>query len=85
MEKSARAANEDYARLLARVAARGCFSSEENKHTQEDLASHIDDRARLGTDDIQRLRIWRGAYKDVFRNDPDLRNPNRFTNLIEPM
>jgi hypothetical protein len=31
------------------------------------------------------LRIWRDAYKDVFRNDPDLRNPNRFTNLIEPM
>lgn len=79
MEESARAVNEDYARLLARVAAHGCFPSEENKHRQEDLASYIHDLARLGKDDIQMLRILRDSYKDVFRNDPNLRDPNLFT------
>jgi hypothetical protein len=32
MEQSARAVNEDYARLLARVTAQGCFPAEENRH-----------------------------------------------------
>ncbi|MHB8389881.1 MAG: hypothetical protein ACYDBH_09905 [Acidobacteriaceae bacterium] len=83
MEESARAVNEDYARLLARVAAQGCFPSEENKHRQEDLASYIRDLAQLGADDIQMLKILRDAYKDVFRNTPNLHDPNRFTNHNE--
>jgi len=82
MEESARAVNEDYARLLARFTAQGCFPTEE-KHRQEDLASYIRDLARLGTDDLQMLKILRDAYKDVFRNDPNLRDPNHFTNHNE--
>jgi hypothetical protein len=83
MEESARAVSENDARLLARVAAHGSFPSEDNKHRQEDLASYIHDIARLGKDDIQMLRILRDSYKDVFRNDPNLRDPNQFTNHNE--
>jgi hypothetical protein len=83
MEESARGVNEDYARLLARFAAQGCFPADENKHRQEDLASYIHDLARLGTDDTQMLKILRDAYQDVFKNDPNLRDPNRFTNHNE--
>ena len=71
--------NEDYARLLARVAAQGCFPSEEHKHRQEDLASYIHDLARLGTDDIRMLKILRDAYKEVTKNDPNLSDANQFT------
>jgi hypothetical protein len=83
MEESARATNQNYARLLARVAAQGCFPPTESKHRQDDLASYIHDLARLGTDDIEMLRILRDSYKDVFRNDPSLRDPNRFTSHNE--
>jgi hypothetical protein len=82
MEESARAVNEDYACLLARFTAQGCFPTEE-KHRQENLASYIHDLARLGTDDLQMLRLLRDAYKVVFQNDPNLRNPNHFTNHNE--
>jgi Tfp pilus assembly protein PilP len=75
--------SDNHARSLARVAAHGCFPSKENKHRQEDLASYIHDVARLGKDDIQMLRILRDSYKDVFRNDPNLRDPNQFTNHNE--
>src|ERR1035437_5307309 len=57
MEESGRAVSEDYARLLARFAAQGCFPTPENKHRQEDLASYIHDLARMGTDDIQMLNF----------------------------
>ncbi|MGB0064173.1 MAG: hypothetical protein WBP85_06985 [Terracidiphilus sp.] len=76
MEESARAVNEDYARLLARVAAQGCFPSEENKHRQEDLASYIHDLARLGTHDIQMLKLLRDANRDA---PPNLNKADFFT------
>ena len=79
IEESLRAPNEERAVLLAKAAAHGCFPSGENKHRQEDLAIYIHDLAQLGTDDIQMLKILRDAYKDVFRNDPNLREPNHFT------
>jgi hypothetical protein len=80
MEEAVRAANDDRAKLLGRVAAHGCLPSEDNTHRQEDLASYIHDLARLGADDIQMLRLLKDAYKDVFKNDPNLRDPNRYTN-----
>jgi hypothetical protein len=83
MEEAVRAANDDHVRLLGRVAAHGCLPTEENKHRQEELASYIHDLARLGTDDIQMLRLLRDAYKDVFKNDPNLRDPNQYTNHNE--
>jgi hypothetical protein len=79
MEESLRAPNEERAVLLAKAAAHGCFPSGENKHRQEDLASYIHDLAQLGGDDVQMLRLLRDAYKDVFQNDPNLHDPNRFT------
>ena len=79
MEESLRAPSEERAVLLARAAAHGCFPNHENKHRQEDLASYIRDLAQLGEDDIQMLRLLCDAYKDVFRNDPNLRDANRFT------
>ena len=79
MEEAVHAANDDHARLLGQVAAHGCVPTEENNHRHEDLASYIHDLARLGADDIQMLRLLRDAYKDVFKNDPNLRDPNRYT------
>jgi len=79
MEESLRAPTEERAVLLAKAAAHGCFPNHENKHRQEDLASYIRDLAQLGEDDVQMLRLLRNAYKDVFKNDPSLRDPNRFT------
>jgi hypothetical protein len=43
------------------------------------LASYIRDLAQLGEDDVQMLRLLRDAYKDVFKRDPNLRDPNLFT------
>lgn len=83
MEESARAVNGHHARLLARVAAQGCFPSAEHEHRQEDLGSYIHDLARLGVDDIQMLKILGNAYKDVLRNSPNLHDPNLFTNHNE--
>jgi hypothetical protein len=79
MEQSARAVTDDRARLLATAAAHGCFPTGLDAHRQEDLASYIEDLARLGTDDIQMLKLLRDSYKDVFKSDPNLSDPNRFT------
>jgi hypothetical protein len=79
IEESLRAPNDERAALLARAAAHGCFPSGENKHRQEDLAIYIHDLAQLGVEDIQMLKLLRDAYKDVFKNDPNLRDPNYFT------
>ena len=79
MEQSARAVNEDYARLLARFTAQGCFPIEESQHRQEDLANYIHDLARLGTDDIQMLRLLKEAYKEAIRVAPNLNDPNYFS------
>jgi hypothetical protein len=79
IEESLRAPNEERAVLLAKAAAHGCFPSHENNHRQEDLASYVHDLAQLGQDDIQMLKLLRDSYKDVFRNDPNLRDPNSFT------
>jgi hypothetical protein len=79
MEESLRAPSEERAILLARAAAHGCFPNDENRHRQEDLASYIRDLVQLGEDDIQMLKLLRNAYKDVFNNDPNLRDSNRFT------
>jgi len=57
MIESARAANEDYARFLGRVAAHGCFPTGSDAHRQEDLASYILDLARLGSDMLYAYRF----------------------------
>jgi hypothetical protein len=55
MGEADRAANDEHARLLGRVAAHGCFPTGEDANRQEDPASYIHDLARLGTDDIRFL------------------------------
>lgn len=80
MDEAMHAANDDHARLLARVTAHGCFPIGPDADRQEDLASYIHDLARLGEDDVQMLRLLGDAYKDIFKHDPNLRDSNRFTN-----
>jgi transcriptional regulator with XRE-family HTH domain len=65
MDVAQRAANDDHARLLARVTAHGCFPTGQDAHRQEDLASYIHDLARLGADDIRFLKLLREAYQKV--------------------
>jgi len=65
MDEACRATNNDYACLLGRVAAHGCFPIGQDAHRQDDLASYIRDLARLGTDDIQFLTLLRDAYRKV--------------------
>jgi len=79
MDEAMHAANDDHARLLARVTAHGCFPDERYLHRKEDLASYIRDLARLGEDDVQMLRLLRDAYKDAFKKDPNLLDANLFT------
>jgi hypothetical protein len=83
MAEANRAANDDHARLLGRVAAHGCFPTGSDAHRQEDLASYIHDLARLGTDDIQYLKLLREVNHDVIRNTPNLNRPEDFTGQIE--
>jgi hypothetical protein len=71
MDEAHRAANDDHARLLGRVAAHGCFPTGQDAHRQEDLASHIHDLARLGADDIRFLKLLREAYQKVTVGHPD--------------
>jgi hypothetical protein len=65
MDEGRRAANDDHARLLGRVAAHGCFPTGQDAHRQQDLASYIHDLARLGADDIRFLKLLREAYQKV--------------------
>jgi hypothetical protein len=83
VEEAARAPHEHHARLLARVAAHGCFPKESDAHRREDLASYIHDLARLGTDDIQMLKVLGDAYQEVFKKSPNLHDPNLFTHHNE--
>jgi hypothetical protein len=78
-----RAHSEERARLLARVAARGCFPTEKESHRQEDLASYIHDIARLGTDDIRFLRLLRDVNAEAIRRAPNLNLPEVFSNNLE--
>jgi hypothetical protein len=78
MEQSARAVSEQRAVVLARAVAHGCFPSQEHMHRQEDLASYIEDIARLGTDDIQMLKLLRDAYATAIKNAPNMNNPDIF-------
>jgi hypothetical protein len=83
MMEAATAVGEEDARLLARVAAHGCFPRESDRHRQEDLASYIRDLARLGTDDIQLLKLLRDANRDVIKLAPNLNRPDDFTANLE--
>jgi hypothetical protein len=65
MDEANRSADEDYARLLGRVAAHGCLPTGPDAHRREDLASYIRDLARLGEDDIRFLKLLRDAYQRV--------------------
>jgi hypothetical protein len=78
IEETGRAVNENHARLLARVAATGCFPEGENAHRQEDLASYIHDLARLGQDDIQMLKLLRNANREAIKTAPNLNKPDYF-------
>lgn len=78
MEESARAVNEDYARLLARITANGCFPTGQDAHRQENLASYIHDLARLGTDDIQFLKLLKNANLDAIKTAPNLNMSDAF-------
>jgi len=83
MMEAAAAVGEEHARLLAKVAAHGCFPKEGGRHRQEDLASYIRDLARLGTDDIQLLKLLRDANRDVIKHAPNLNRPYDFTANLE--
>jgi hypothetical protein len=65
MDEANRSADEDYARLLGRVAAYGCLPAVPDAHRREDLASYIRDLARLGEDDIHFLKLLREVYQKV--------------------
>jgi len=82
MEASA-AVDEQQAILLARAAAHGCFPTASDAHRQEDLASYIRDLARLGTDDIQLLKLLQDANRDVINNAPNLNRPDDFTGRLD--
>jgi len=71
MDEAHRSADEDYARLLGRVAAHGCLPTGPDAHRREDLASYIRDLARLGEDDIRFLKLLRAAYVKVKVGDRD--------------
>ncbi len=83
MAEASRAANDDHARLLGRVAAHGCFPTRPDAHRQEDLASYIHDLARLGTDDIRFLKLLKEANLEVIRTAPNLNKPDFFTGQFE--
>lgn len=83
MLEAAAAVDDEQARLLARVAAHGCFPKETDRHRQEDLATYIRDLARLGSDDIQFLRLLRDANRDVIQRAPNLNKPDDFTANFE--
>jgi len=65
IDEAQRAADEDHARLLGRVAAHGCLPTGHDAHRREDLASYIRDLARLGEDDIRFLKLLRNSYPNV--------------------
>jgi hypothetical protein len=79
IEESARSTNDDRARLLARVAARGCFPNGLDAHRQEDLASYIHDLAALGEDDIRMLKLLGASYREAKIKTPNLHDSNYFT------
>jgi hypothetical protein len=83
IEESSRAVNEDHARLLARVAAHGCFPSSENAHRQEDLANYVRDLARLGTDDIQFLKMLKSENIQVIKTAPNLNLADAFSGRFD--
>ena len=83
MMEAAAAVDKEDALLLARVVAHGCFPKESDRHRQEDLASYIRDLARLGTDDIQLLKLLRDANRDVIKHAPNLNRPDDFTANLE--
>jgi hypothetical protein len=83
MMEAAAAVGEEDARLLGKVAAHGCFPKESDRHRQEDLASYIRDLARLGTDDIQLLKLLRDVNRDVIKHAPNLNRPDDFTSNLE--
>lgn len=83
MDQAGRAANDDHARLLGRVAAHGCFPKGQDEHRQEDLASYIQDLARLGTDDIQFLKMLKSENLDAIKNAPNLNLADAFSERFE--
>lgn len=70
IEESARAANDDHARLLGRAAALGCFPTEQDRYRQEDLATYIRDLAQLGTEDVRMLRLLGMVHRDAVQPPP---------------
>ena len=70
IEESARAINDDHARLLGRVAAQGSFPADQDRYRQEDLAIYIRDLAQLGTDDVGMLRLLGRVHKDAVKPAP---------------
>jgi hypothetical protein len=79
MEEAARSEDDERARRLGVAVAHGCFPGGENVHRQEDLASYIHDLARLGTDDIQMLKLLRNAYREAIKTAPNMIEPHYFT------
>jgi hypothetical protein len=79
IEESERSINDDHARLLARVAAHGCFPTGQDAHRQEDLATYIHDLARLGEDDIQMLTLLGESYREALTKTPNFHDPNFFS------
>jgi hypothetical protein len=79
IEEAARSSSEERAAQLAIAMAHGCFPNTDNEHRQVDLASYIHDLARLGTDDVQMLKLLRDAYREPIKTTPNMHDPNYFT------
>ena len=79
MEEAARSVDNERATKLGIAVAHGCFPTGDNAHRQEDLASYIHDLARLGTDDVEMLKLLRDAYREPIRTTPNMHDPNYFT------
>ena len=79
MQEAARSMNDEKARQLGIAVAHGCFPKGDNARRQEDLATYIHDLARLGSDDVQVLKLLRDAYKEPIRITPNMHDPNYFT------
>ena len=83
IEEAERSTTVERAMLLAKALAHGCFPSDEDKHRQQDVASYIHDLARLGSDDVQMLRLLCEAHGDAIKTTPNMHDPNYFTANFE--
>ena len=78
LEEASKAINDEDAMKLGRAMAHGCFPNDENKHRQEDLATYISDVSKLGSDDIQMLRLLGDVNAKTIKATPNMHDPEYF-------